>query len=237
MASEYTTVRDAAKLLQVSPDAIRKLLASGALSGAKVGRDWLIDSEALERRRRSRPGGGRPLSAATSWGVILERSASLPNGVPSQWEDGARRRGRRWLARHELPAEAVRLGSRATPERFDAHPSELPRLLQREHFLRTGLAAAASVGLLGVEANRVELYAPAVVRDDLMRKHGLLAGDGRVLIRWIDDELWDVICGFTAPGAAIQTSLPLAPRTAILLDLLESDDPRARRIAADALTR
>lgn len=129
------------------------------------------------------------------------------------------------------------MGSRATPERFDAHPSELPRLLQREHFLRTGLAAAASVGLLGGEANRVELYAPAVVRDDLMRKHGLLAGDGRVLIRWIDDELWDVICGFTAPGAAIQTSQPLAPRTAILLDLLESDDPRARRIAADALTR
>jgi hypothetical protein len=44
-------------------------------------------------------------------------------------------------------------------------------------------------------------------------------------MRWVPDELWPVA------GAGV------APRAAVLVDLLEHDDPRVRREAADALKR
>jgi hypothetical protein len=46
-----------------------------------------------------------------------------------------------------------------------------------------------------------------------------------VLARWVPDELWPVVAA------------PRAPHAAVLVDLLENDDPRARREAARALAK
>ena len=54
-----------------------------------------------------------------------------------------------------------------------------------------------------------------------------MAGPGPVHVRWVPDELWPLLVG--DPDGR-------APRAVVLLDLLESDDPRARRQAANALS-
>lgn len=223
---------EAAQILEVTPDAIRKLLGSGDLAGSKRGRDWVVDGAAVERRRRRRPSSGRPLAPLTSWGVILEHSPRREREPPSEWAQVARSRGRRWLATNDPLADAERLRSRARLERFDAHPSAAEQLLDG-HVLATGISAAHTVGLLGTRAGAVELYAPSGARSTLQRRHGLVAGEGTIAIRWVDDELWHQLTTAALPWAPDRPNI--APRLAVLLDLLESDDPRARREAERAL--
>lgn len=232
MVDDQLTVAQAAKILEVTPDAVRKLLGSGDLAGNKRGRDWVVDGAAVERRRRRPPSTGRPLAALTSWGVILEHSPRSEFERASEWTESARSCGRGWLANHDPLAEAGRLRARARLERFDAHPSQIPRLLDR-HVLVTGISAAETVGLSGGPLDAAELYAPIGARPTFQRLHGLAAGDGPIAIRWVDDELWNQLTSAALPWAPGRPNF--APRLAVLLDLLESDDPRARREAARAL--
>ncbi|MCW3048412.1 MAG: hypothetical protein JWO74_2696 [Solirubrobacterales bacterium] len=67
------------------------------------------------------------------------------------------------------------------------------------------------------------MYAPAGRRSALASAHALEPGDGPVLIRWVPDDLWPAV------------HADIAPRAAVLVDLLEHDDPRARREASRAL--
>lgn len=86
-----------------------------------------------------------------------------------------RSRAREWLREHPLSEHAVRLRSRARAERFDAHPSELERVLGRPDVMATGASAADIVKLVG-SASHVEVYAPAGRRDVLVDEHALLPG-------------------------------------------------------------
>jgi hypothetical protein len=61
----------------------------------------------------------------------------------------------------------------------------------------------------------------------LIAEHGLDPGSGVVRIRWVSGALWPLL---------VATDRQQAPRAAVLVDLLESDDPRARREAARALS-
>lgn len=90
--------------------------------------------------------------------------------------------------------------------------------------MSTGISAASAVGLHGGGGD-VEVYAREGKRDDLLADHALEPGHGAVLIRWISDDLWPSV------------SADVAPRAAVLLDLLEHDEPRARREARQALER
>jgi len=121
-----------------------------------------------------------------------------------------------------LVDHAQRLRGRARRESFDAHPAERARILQRDDAMPTGISAGEEVGLHG-SADAVEFYAPASARVPIIGQHALEQASGPVLARWIPDRLWPAVAG------------PRAPRAAVLLDLLEHDDPRARREAARAL--
>ena len=72
----------------------------------------------------------------------------------------------------------------------------------------------------------MEFYAPAGRREAIVAEHALLGGPRAVTVRWVPDEVWAEVDA--AAGR-------VAPRAAVLVDLLESDDPRARREAARAL--
>ncbi|MFC9637141.1 excisionase family DNA-binding protein [Streptomyces mirabilis] len=48
----YVTVGEAAELLGVSPRYVRRLAAEGVIRGSKPGRDWQLDRDGLEGRRR-----------------------------------------------------------------------------------------------------------------------------------------------------------------------------------------
>jgi excisionase family DNA binding protein len=219
------TVREAAERLGVSPVAVRQHIASGSLPAVKSGRNWWLDERAVQRMARQQPVGGRSLSPAMAWAVLL-----LASGDDAAAEDMAGRnryssRMRAWLRDHPLREHAPRLRARAEIEEFDIHPSELRRILDRPDVLATGISASDVVGLLG-STSAVEVYAPAGCRDAIVDEHALMPGAGPLGIRWVPDEVWSLLD---------HDHDRRAPRAAILLDLLESDDPRARREAARAL--
>jgi hypothetical protein len=97
-------------------------------------------------------------------------------------------------------------------------------LRERPDVLLTGASVADLVGLVG-QAEAVELYVPAAGRDAIVAEHALIPAPGDVIVRWVPDEAW---VGLDVAGH-------VAPRAAVLIDLLESDGPRARREAARAL--
>lgn len=219
------SVAEAAARLGVSTGAVRQHVASGRLAAVKRGQDWWLDSRAVERMAGARSGGGRPLSPPMAWAVLL-----LASDDPAAAREAAGRerywsRARAWLGEHPLHEHAVRLRARAVVEELDAHPSELTRVLARPDVLATGLSAADAVGLVG-SGSTVEVYAPTGRRDAIVAEHALVPGGGPVRIRWVADELWPLL------GRGGERR---APRAAVLLDLLESEEPRARREATRAL--
>lgn len=219
------SVREAAERLGVGPVAVRQHIAAGRLPAVKRGRSWWLDERAVQRMVRQRLGGGRPLSPQMAWAVLL-----LASGDDSAAQDAAGRdrywsRVRGWLREHSLREHAARLRSRAEMEEFDVHPSELRRILDRPDVLATGISAGDAVGLVG-RASSIEVYAPAGRRRAIVDEHALMAGAGPVRVRWVPDGVWPLLDGDRDRRA---------PRAAVLLDLLESDEPRARREAARAL--
>jgi len=224
-ASSPLSVREAADRLGVSSVAVRQQIAAGRLPAVKRGRDWWLDARAVERAARGRSGAGRPLSPAMAWAVVLlasgdEAAAREVAGQNRYWS-----RVRAWLRTYALGEHAARLRSRGELEELDAHPSELKRILKRPDVLVTGVSAGDVVGLVG-SVSAIEVYAPAGRRDEIVEEHALVRGGGPVSIRWVPDELWPLV------GRDRDRR---APRVAVLLDLLESDEPRARREAARAL--
>jgi excisionase family DNA binding protein len=218
------SVREAAERLGVSPAAVRLRIAGGELAAVKLGRDWRLDEREVLRLARRRDGSGRPLSPAMAWAVLLLASGEKPAADRLASAPRYRARARQWLREHPLAEHPDRLRERGRREVFDAHPSELSRLLERPDVLWTGVSAADVVGQVG-QAAAVELYAPAARRRAIVAEHALMAGPGAVTVRWVPDEVWAEL------GMAGHT----APRAAVLVDLLESEDPRTRREAARAL--
>lgn len=221
------SVREAADRLGVSATTVRQQIAAGRLPAVKRGRDWWLDAHAVERMSRFPRGDGRPLSSAMAWAVLLLASGEVMAAKEVAGRDRYWSRARAWLREHQLAEHAPRLRGRAHLERFEAHPSEIARILSRSDVMATGLTAADVIGLVG-SASGIEVYAPADHRAALTDEHALICGPGPVLVRWVSEEIWPHLVG---------DGDRRAPRAAVLLDLLESDDPRARREAARAMTR
>jgi hypothetical protein len=75
------------------------------------------------------------------------------------------------------------------------------------------------------EGHAVELYAAAGNRAAIVAEHALTPGSGAVTVHWVPDDVW----------AKLGAGAHAAPRAVVLVDLLEGEDPRARREAARAL--
>jgi excisionase family DNA binding protein len=221
------SVNEAAERLGVTPVAVRQQIKAGRLPAVKRGRSWWVDQRDVQRSARQPAKSGRPLSPRMAWAVIL-----LASGEPRAAGSIAPRNPARttdWLRSHPLYEHASQLRHRAATEDLEAHPSELKRILERPDTLPSGISAGEAVGLIGTPSG-VELYAPAARQPTLVEEHALNpAAGGPVRIRWVPDDLWV----YLQPGKGSKSR---APRIAILLDLLESDDPRARREAARALS-
>jgi excisionase family DNA binding protein len=219
------SVAEAAERLGVGPVAVRQHVASGQLPAIKRGRSWWLDPRAVERMGRQQLGGGRALSPAMAWSAILLASGQKEAAREAVGRSRYWSRLRSWLRDHPLGEYAPRLRARAEAEEFDAHPSELRRILNRPDVVATGISARDVVGVLG-ETPAVEVYAPADRRSTIIKTHALRPGAGSVRIRWVPENVWPLLD---------HARDRRAPRAAILLDLLESDEPRARREAARAL--
>jgi excisionase family DNA binding protein len=221
------SVQDAAARLGVSADAVRKRISAGSLPAERRGRDWWVDRRFVDQLGRQSLGPGRPLSPEMAWGVLLLASGDEKAAAAAAQNPRYPSRLRAWLGSHSLVEHASHLRARAAIEDFDSHPSELPRILERPDVLATGISAGDTVGLVG-GGSAIDVYAAARLRDAFVDEHLLAPGPGPVRIRWAPDEIWPLLDG-DGDGRA--------PRAAVLLDLLEHDDPRARREAARALAR
>lgn len=226
--STLLSVNEAAERLGVSQAAIRQQIAAGRLSALKRGRSWWLDERAVERSARQGALPGKPLSPRMAWAIILLASGDAERAERLVERQRYVSRMRSWLDAHPLHLYAPQLRLRAQSEELGGHPSELKRLLARSDVLVTGDSAGEVVGLVGGSPD-AEGYAPALHRSAILREHALTpSSGGPIRVRWVKDDLWPHLD---------QDSEGRAPRTAILLDLLESENPRARRGAARALER
>lgn len=221
------SVQEAATRLGVSADAVRKRIGTGRLAAQRRGREWWLDARAVDRMARQRAGQGRPLSPNMAWAILLLASGDDAGAARAVRNARYWSRLHAWLRSHSLAEHSSRLRARAETEDFDAHPSELARILDLPDVLATGISAGDAVGLVG-GGSAVEIYAPAGRREALIDEHVLEPGAGPVRIRWVADEIWPLLD---------RDHDGRAPRAAVLLDLLDHDDPRARREAARALAR
>jgi hypothetical protein len=183
----------------------------------------------IGRRRRARVAGpARAVSGAAAWLVLLLASGERESPA---WQallahDHSRDRAHTWLASHSLADDFPVLRHRARREQLDGHLSEFPLILTHDAVRATGISAAAGLGLTGGR-DQAESYAPLSLRASLVQHHALEpVVDGSVLARWVPDAIW-------APLDGMERS----PSAAVLVDLLEHDDPRVRREAAAALAR
>jgi hypothetical protein len=118
-----------------------------------------------------------------AWAALLLASDEPEQAAIVASRERYASRVRAWLREHLLAEHASRLRSRAQTEEFDAHPSELARILARSDVLATGVSVGKEAGLVG-RSDSVEVYAPAGRRAVLIAEHGLHPGSV-VRMRWV----------------------------------------------------
>ena len=62
--TKYVTTADAAEILGVKQDHIRKLLGKNKVTGKKLGHDWLVFTPSLEKYLANKSNRGRPSSGS-----------------------------------------------------------------------------------------------------------------------------------------------------------------------------
>lgn len=218
----YLTVAEAAQRLSVVPNTVRALIAKGELPATKVGDQWLIPAEAVDRRLSLGPRHGRRLTPAGAWGLLF-----LGAGLPAPWLTPVERwRMKQHLVRRRLDDLRARLVDRSRPRSLRAHPSMLDRLRRDPALMITGVTAASELRLGLIGSDRVDAYVDGSRVDEVIRSYRLRPSrDANVTLR--------VVPSFTDawPPAKV------APVSAIALDLLDDPDPRAQQLGNELLAR
>lgn len=219
----HLTVKEAAARLGVGPNDVRRLIEAGSLPGVKVGQQWLIPTDAVERRRELAPRRGRRLSPARAWGLLF-----LADGRDAPWlTPDARWRIRRRLATRPLAADRDRLIDRGRPIPYRAHPSMLDRMRADPNLMLTGVSATSALGpgLVG-GPDEVDAYVDHTFLDDVVERYRLRPStDPNVTLRLVPAIGWD------------WPPTDVAPRPAVALDLLDHAEPRVRQVGSELLER
>ena len=222
-APGHLTVPEAALRLGVTEGMVRSLITRGELAAARVGRNLMIPSDAVEQRLSSRPSRGRRLTPARAWGLLF-----LAAGEPVTWLDRhARWRLSNHLATHPLADMRAQLLERGRRRSYRAHPAVLNRLRSDRSLMLTGTSATTQLrlGIVGGD-DRVDAYVDQAELDALVRRHHLRpSSDPNVILRIVPS------FGWSWPPARI------APISAVALDLLDDPEPRARQVGDELLRR
>lgn len=215
-------VSDAAQRLGVSEQRVRAMIGAGSIEAEKVAGAWLIPATSLARLAASRRQGGRPLSTASAWALLL-----LASGEPVGWASArVQSRMAAALDDHGLSGAFSKLDCRAARHAYQAHVAELPRLARSADLMLGGVSAASAhkLGLQG--GNELEAYVAAGAVEQVAKRHGLVAGgEPNVVLRVVSDDIWPIVHRRVASIAVV------------LADLSEHSDARARRVAYDRAGR
>lgn len=219
--AEWMSTTEAASTLGVTRQRVGALVRNGLLRSLRVGNQTLVRRDDVEGRVELGPGSGRRYSPRRAWALILLADGIVPPGIDGPTRSRLRSVGRR----QQLWHIRARLASRAERRDFRAHSSDLERLSTEVGVVRTGsrFAAEAGLGLLASDAP-VELYVDPATAQRLEDRYRLRpSGDPNVVLRVLPDE----VRGWLTE--------PVAPRTAVALDLAEDRDPRSQDVARRVL--
>lgn len=215
-------VSEAASRLGVSEQRVRAMISAGAIDAEKVAGAWWIPAQSLARALTTDRRGGRPFSLSGAWVLLL-----VGSGESAAWASSkVRSRASAMLGAQGLAAAFGKLDNRAVRHALVAHPAELSRLAHGRELMLGGVSAAAEYRL-GLQGGReVEAYVRTGAVERVVDRHGLdRDGETNVILRAVPDELWPVL------------RRPIAPLGAVLADLSEHSDSRARRVARDRAHR
>jgi hypothetical protein len=217
------SVANVASELGISPRRVRQMLADGQLVGERIGRDWVVDRARIEHARRLRHLAGRPWRPASAWAVL-----AIAGGGGSEFSPVVRSRARHRLAERGLVELVDRLVARAERRSFYGHPAALQRLRQEQGAVRGGVSAAAVHDVDLVGGDLLEIYFPEQRLGALIERYALDDDAERpnVLIHAVDDAVWPFDAG-----------VEFAPWPVVAVDLLESEDERARRAGRELAER
>jgi excisionase family DNA binding protein len=216
------TVTQAAERLGVNPSRVRALIAAGALTATRAGRQWLVDVDSLDRQYELTIAGatGRPFAPRIAWAAAAlcdgRRDGLGPNertrlrhrlaGVDVEGSNTCAQ-VQRWLARRALSVCRYRIGER-----------DITELLGADGVLATGISTVEAYDLgLGTGG-----FADAYVDE---RAHRKLVNDfilidsvrGNLTLRTTDSRLSDAVL-----------ESKVAPRLIAGVDLAEDTDARTR---------
>ncbi len=220
ISADLVPASEAARLLGLTLQRVRALAADGELPAHKLAGRWFVERPAVERRIRDRKLAGRPYSPRKAWGLI-----ALAEGDSPRWlEPSDRSRLRRRLREHRLEEIVPSLARRARRLELRAHLSDLPRIEEEPDVLRSGVSAGRDHGLEIVAPGIFEAYVPAKRLRQLERHYHLRPSSEPNVVLHVVDGPWPFEAGRR-----------VAPRLAVVLDLLEDDDERTRRAGQRAL--
>lgn len=222
VSETFVSVSDAAQRLGVSEQRVRAMISADAIDAEKAGGVWWISAESLARMAALHRQGGRPFSPGSAWTLLL-----LASGEPAAWASPkVRWRMTRALKESGLAGAFSKSARRATRHAYLAHQTELPHLAASDDLMLGGVSAAG-VYRLGLQGgNEVEAYVALGMFERVAKRHGLVSGsEPNIVLRTVPDDIWALI------------RRPVAPIAAVLADLAEHPDARARRVAQEQASR
>jgi excisionase family DNA binding protein len=224
------TVPEAAEHLSVHQSRVRELLHAGTLIGRRVGRQWVIRTDDLDRHRELVRGGAtsRAMSARTAWAA-----GALLDGQGTDWlASSERSRLKARLFQHAAEVVTFRrwLSTRQTGTvRLRIADADIAAFLREPGVVATGISAAHSHGLRLSAVGEAEAYVIAAVAEKLTKAYFLIASErGNLLLRTVDGT-WHTDTAVERDGRLVTNRLMTA------VDLLDSSDARSATAGRELL--
>lgn len=236
MQADVLTVREAAAQLGVSGQRVRQLISAGSLPARRSSSGWLIEAgDVAGRDRRAR---GRPASPRTAWAVLCMLSSALEPEAPEASAYVVSDRRLRYHALQVLkampdPASSPErwhalLASRARVQRMWAHPGLVSRLIDDPKVSEGGDRAAARIGEGLSETGVRDVYVADEHAERIVASYRLRPDpDGQVMLHVVPSSV---------PRDLMAVGSGVVPAAVAAADLLDEDDPRARRSALRQLS-
>jgi excisionase family DNA binding protein len=217
------SVREAAQRLAVHPSRVRSLVSAGQLDGRRIGSQWVVELEDLERRQALVGAGAtsRAMSARSVWGA-----AALLDGQMAPWlASSERSRLRARLRAHDganWQTYARWLTSRQrTVTRYRVADTDLDVLLATGGVVATGVSAAHAYHLGLGTSGQGDAYVTSSLADQLVQNFFLIkSAQGNLTLRIVDGN-WHLTTARHLAGLAV------AARLMVAADLLDTGDSRS----------
>jgi excisionase family DNA binding protein len=223
------TTRTAAERLGVNQSRVRALVASGGLVARRMGSQWLVDADSVDRQAAltTAHASSRAMAARVAWA-----SGDLADGGRAEWLTASERsRLRKRFASASRPEIVQRwLADRCDGTvRFRVGTAELAALLAEPDVVRTGISAASAYGCGLGDGGHADVYVARDIASRLVGDYFLVEGKtGNLTLRRMSEN-------FHLVTARTMNDHRVAPRLVVGVDLADDTDARTRTAGHELL--